>query len=401
MTWRQLLTIWSVPNWQNRRKDKKITLLVNGFQYNVSGAVGDFLAKEFASSRLNVKLISTPLFASDKRTIRIQRYVEGLKTKETFYWLPVNAPFSYVLDPLVTAIALKSQIAITFSPHFFLFAYFLKKIGLIKFVIHWSIDFSPRRFGFSFLEKIYRYLDAKAFLHSDLHVDISSYSLEMRRSMYESKNQFIESNHLIVPVGIPDESINPIPISNFSLKRVFFLGNLTDNVGIETFIEVAKIVCQHDPSTSFHIIGDGPRKNIAVDLVKQYEIGDNVTFYGALDRLDFETLLKTASLGLAPYRDSKNSFSRYADPSKIKNYMQFAIPFIMTNVPLISQDYREAGIGVIVPDSISALCSSTLSLLSKESLWLEQHKTAIEAAEDFTWSRVLGEFAKRLEGLIT
>jgi glycosyltransferase involved in cell wall biosynthesis len=110
-------------------------------------------------------------------------------------------------------------------------------------------------------------------------------------------------------------------------------------------------------------------------------------------------LLKTASIGLAPYKDLPDSFSIYADPSKIKNYAQFGIPFVMTNVPKVSSEFRSHKIGVVVDDNLDDLSAAALNLLELEGLWKEQSDSIFKYAKSITWSTVLEDFTEELRRL--
>lgn len=374
------------------RQNKKIFFFWNGFQFNITGAIINSVLLNKTFQRYKLISIAAPLFKYEPNEVRIE-LLNSPNTKRV--WICKNyprPPIGYLLDSFYLLLMIRSQILVSFSPHVTYFALILKKFKLIKYIVHWSIDFSPRRFRNPVLESMYRLFDKKSFLCSDLHIDISMPAYLARNQLYGERLAFRKKGNLIVPVGIPDSALEQIPVNNFLLKRIFFLGNLTHTVGIDSFVKVCERIASQDFEATFHVIGNGPKYESSKLLALQLGLDSRFTWYGNLDKNEFESILKTASIGLAPYKDLPDSFSLYADPSKIKNYAQFGIPFVMTNVPKVSDDFISRKIGVIVPDSLDELSAATLKLLHVEKLWTEQSNSIFEYAKSITWSSLLGDF---------
>jgi hypothetical protein len=208
-------------------KSVDFTLCWNGFQYNITGAVEDFLVSEGFST---LSLVS-PLFKREvsHRELRLRI---GKETKIVRIPSYIPVPISYIFDPLMVFLAPKSKYVITFSPHTTLFFLLLKKFGRVKRVIQWNIDFSPRRFSNPLLNSMYNYLDKIGFMFADMQVALNSRAAAARAARYGDTC----NSHIIVPVGISKFEISPIPEGNFDDKRIFFLGNLSPTVGTDIFI---------------------------------------------------------------------------------------------------------------------------------------------------------------------
>jgi len=53
-------------------------------------------------------------------------------------------------------------------------------------------------------------------------------------------------------------------------------------------------------------------------------------------------LLSSASIGLATYLESEESFTQFADPGKLKNYLAAGLPIVMTRVPYNADSLEES-----------------------------------------------------------
>lgn len=358
----------------------------NGFQYNITGAVSDFLK----SQKYEVSTLANPLFPTDPNhriLANNEREVRVFRNRFT------RVPFSYCLDPFFVLKGPKADVAITFSPHITWILLILKRIGKYKCVIQWNIDFSPRRFRNPLLNLLYNKLDYVGVKKSDLQIDLTEVAA---RARLERHNQLNSSSQIVVPVGIEREQIDPIPVDNFEKRKVFFLGNLTKFVGCDLFLESASLVLREFSNTTFHIIGDGVIKNDLTRLAKVLGIESKVIWHGNQDRLGIARLLKTASIGVAPYRNDENSFSRFADPSKIKNYLQFSMPIVTTSVTPISTKLFESRVAIECQDNPESLSKAISNLLRDKSLWLMTRKSAETFALSYCWDSILSNLESKI-----
>lgn len=377
-------------------------MFCNGFQYNITGAIFNLLKQEFNSSNITITLIQTPLSMFDSREIKIERFRNG-STKRYRFPILFAPPITYLLDLLIGLLAIKTTVFLSFSPHVGYVALLMGKINPSFRLIHWSIDFSPRRFKNALLQEIYEFVDCRMFLYSHLHVDVSEPALKARNSRYidiENIDQKCSEKRIVVRVGIPDDSLDAIPLDNFFAKRVFFLGNLNPSVGIDTFVYVAKEITTIIPNSTFHVIGSGIELESSIQLSKRLGLDKKFNWYGNLEKKEFEDLLKTASVALAPYKSELGSFSRYADPSKLKNYMQFAIPFVVTDFPLVVQELKVRNVGFVAENSVKSIADGTITLLQDRNSWISQRTAIHEYAKTQTWGKQLIHFKVIVHGFL-
>ena len=107
-----------------------------------------------------------------------------------------------------------------------------------------------------------------------------------------------------------------------------------------------------------------------------------------------EDFLAGGSVGVAPYDTDIESFTRYADPSKLRAYAAAGLPTVLTDVPPNAAEFaREAG-GEVVPFNAEALSQAIERALSPVQ-WTQRRATALAYARRYNWSDILnGVFAK-------
>src|SRR5260370_19427200 len=137
------------------------------------------------------------------------------------------------------------------------------------------------------------------------------------------------------------------------------------------------------------VVGDGPYRAALERQSAELGVADAVEFAGFIDdHHEIERRLAGSTLGLAPYVPDPESFSRFADPGKIKTYLACGLPVILTNVPPIAPLLEERGAGRIVPYEAGALADAIVEYLTDRER-LEQARTAaIALGAEYAWDRV-------------
>jgi len=271
-------------------KEKSILLGFNGYQYNITGAVADYFLKR----QFKVHKLMNPLFPHHRGIRKIESSDKSHVTTRTYNTF-LSPPFSYFLDfffPLKLPI---SSIMIGFNPLITL-RFLLSNILRKGIVIHWNIDFSPRRFKNSFLNTIYNFLDRQCCKHSDIHVDITMQALNERYNRYKLPKH----NSIIIPVGVWVHSIVKCNALNWKLRELLFIGNLSDNQGILELLSSMKLLTDKSFDFKLHIIGQGPM----LEEVKQFldlnpDLARSVLLYGELSEENFAAIAKKCCLAFA------------------------------------------------------------------------------------------------------
>jgi glycosyltransferase involved in cell wall biosynthesis len=138
------------------------------------------------------------------------------------------------------------------------------------------------------------------------------------------------------------------------------------------------------------IAGHGPQERELRAMVGRLGLGDAVTFHGFLsDHRDVEAFLARASVAAAPYEDTPDSFTRFADPSKLKSYLAAGLPIVLTPVPNNAAELADRGGAEVVPDDAEAIAAAIARCLASPQEWTARRAAALSYARGFDWSTLL------------
>lgn len=120
-----------------------------------------------------------------------------------------------------------------------------------------------------------------------------------------------------------------------------YLGNLREGQGLELIFTLL----HKDKELKLEIIGQGSYMDVLKEQVKKLRIDNQVLFHGFVDNEILPNILSRWEIGLAPYDPSPLNMTYYAEPSKVKLYLQHHIPVIMTNITYLAKDIVELKAG--------------------------------------------------------
>lgn len=366
----------------NLKKYPRVILGFNGFQYNITGAVADY----FVSQGFQAYKVMNPLFKNHGGVRKLVEITERSIREKSVNTL-VPPPLSYLFDFLFPIVLPKSEIAIGFNPVITL-RYLLERKFRKNMVIHWNIDYSPRRFKNSLLNLIYGKIDKFACKHSNLHVDISLPALNQRFLNYELEKR----NSIIMPVGVWEKDIIECTKINWFNKELLFIGNLTQNQDILLLLKSFKCILQNFPNCKLHIIGSGPQlKEIQAFISKNKDVGKSVLLHGELRDQEISKIAAVCCVAFAIYSESRHSFSNFSDSSKIKQYLTFGLPLIITSNLANANSLRLSKVAMVVPNDLNKICEQVNELLSNFELWSQYATNATKYIKAYDWSLLLSD----------
>lgn len=264
----------------------------------------------------------------------------------------------------------------------------LRKFGKVKKVIYYVSDYSPYRFGKTFFNSVYIWLDRFCAVHADFIWDVS-FAMQPARieaGLDPKKSAF----NLHVPNGLFPPQICSLPIEKRIPYSLVFLGTLGFENGPDLAIEVLPKIRDRYPKTQLHIIGGGEYNLKRLkNLVKKLRIEDCVIFHGfVVDNNEMARLVSKCYIALAPYRAIKDSIRWYADATKIRQYLASGLPVITTKVPPLGRQIVKQGAGLLIEDTKEDLEASVIKLFSDKSLYRKFTKKAIELSRDNIWENI-------------
>ena len=266
-----------------------------------------------------------------------------------------------------------SVVWIGFNPVALLASGFLRRR---VFRVLWSIDFVPwqgsrlRTFGYSLIQRL-------AVRRADLLIENNSVALDARLRA-AGLDPASKKRSIIVPISVDLDLYAPLPRSGGLI--VGFLGSLSERTGADRLISVFEEIAVHLPDAKFEVIGGGP----LLDLVRSQATHSPVS--NSIDVLGFiESEEKVAShvnrwtAGLALFPSDERSWTRFADPQKLRLYLAAGAIPVTTSVPPSAAAIQENGLGIVVPpDASDELVGHLVGSLLSDHSALESLCAAIE-----------------------
>jgi glycosyltransferase involved in cell wall biosynthesis len=309
--------------------------------------------------------------------------------------LPTRIPYTYPLDVLWPG-------SIPPSDAWFGFNNLLAARGLVERrrgrtarTAYWAVDFVPDRFGPGPLTAVYDRFDHYCAHHVDLRIEISRQSLQARDARLVLDGTSAPS--VVVGIGAFVERAPKVPADAHRARRAVFIGHLVERMGVTLALDALELLIARDAGVHLDIAGRGPQEDELRGRVAASALRDHVTFHGFIDdHAVLERLLATASVGLAPYVPHPDSFTRFADPSKLKSYLAAGLPIVLTDVPPSAGELADEAGAEVVPYEAEALARAIEGALADPAAWTRRRAAAIAYAQRFEWSTVLAPALAKL-----
>lgn len=274
---------------------------------------------------------------------------------------------------------------------------FLKKIGIVKRTIFYSIDFVPRRFQNTLLNWTYHNLEIICLRNSDEVWDLSP-------RMATGREKFLHVSpslyaHKIVPIGVWNKNINVVPFSRVKKHQVVFIGHLLEKQGVQEVIRAIPAIVKKIPDFNLLIIGGGEYEPALKKLSQELNVQKYIRFAGWIkEREKIDKILGESACAVALYKPEKerlHNFTYYADPTKIKDYLAAGLPIIMTNVSYNAREIEQKQCGFVVEYDSKAIALTTTKFLLNTKLLKVYRQNALQYAQSFDWENI---FTKALYG---
>jgi glycosyltransferase involved in cell wall biosynthesis len=346
-----------------------------------ASGVRDFLA---ANAR-ELTTLFHPLNPDDPPVHHVTRWRDGVQVLDHALRRPSRPPLTYPLDALSPVLRPRVDAWIGFSNLSALHGIARRRVGLAGRVAYWAVDFVPDRFGEgSKLSSVYDLVDRHAATHSDLRVELTSAARDARSERLGLGAAAAPAH--VAPVGIWLDRIERVPDDGWRKRSVVFIGHLVPRQGVGVLIEAVALL----PDVTLQIAGRGPEETSLRELVQRRGLQDRVTFLGFLsDHRDVERLVASASVAAAPYATDMESFTKYADPSKLRTYTGAGLPIVTTAVPPNADELeREAGATVVAYEP-EPMARAIAEILSSAEEWQRRRAAALTYADGFDWGRIV------------
>jgi glycosyltransferase involved in cell wall biosynthesis len=265
----------------------------------------------------------------------------------------------------------------------------LKRLGLIRRVVYYTIDWMPERFASKLLNKLYHALDRFCLEGCDAAWNISPRIVEIRR-----EQGLPDDRNVLVPVGVDLEKIDLPDKSAKTPRDVVLLGALSPSKGVDLVIEAWPALTERFPGLTLHVIGKTPNNAIEDGVVyAPYEprltaLGPSVMLHGVMNHDKVLETLPAFDISLALYRPTDNNLSRWADPSRVKDYLACGLPVVITDVPEIAKDVDALAAGVVAPYTVDGVAEAIAAMVEAPERWRAMREAAVAYMQRYRWSAI-------------
>jgi len=274
--------------------------------------------------------------------------------------------------------------------------FIFRKIGLIKKLIYYTVDYTPKRYSNSLLNNLYHCMDRLASIISDVNWVVVE---NMITAKVQNGLDFKKSAPFqIVPMGFNKENIFIRPNSQTDRFNLIFVGYLFEKQGLQLVIEILPALIKKFPKVHLTVIGSGPMESQLKRRVKLLNLNPYVTFTGHINNHQkiVNMLTKLGGIGLAPYIPSIGDYTYFADPSKIKLYLLCGLPVITTKVPPIAKKIKSKKTGMVINYTPKDLLDSLEYILKDNKIYLGLRESALRMANDYDISYILDKAFREL-----
>ena len=173
--------------------------------------------------------------------------------------------------------------------------------------------------------------------------------------------------------------------NGISGRMVLFVGKLIPNKGVEYLLRAAPAVVERFPDTHFVFVGpasfESEKKNKWLELCKELDIEDSVTFTGAVSNQELYEIYKAADAFCFP--TMRETFGVV-----LAEAMAAGLPVISSNIPVVREVVGDAGI--LVPRcDVKAIVEAIEKVLSDRKLSEVMKKKSLKRKEMFGKNEVL------------
>lgn len=366
-----------------RIDESTFTIVSNGHVDGPAHAFRDHLVTRGAAS---VRTILHPLLPDEGGLHEVTVWERGERRSVRRLRLPSRPPLTYPLDLLVPPRIPRADAWFGFNALACVAGLVPRRAGT---VVYWCVDYADERFGAGLLTRAFNAVDGYCCRHADARFELSEAARGARD--YRHGGRKLAPAH-VVPMGAWLDRVPTTPEDGNTARRVVFLGHLVERQGVSTLLAA---LASLDRSVGADVIGRGPLLDPLRDEAARLGIGERVTFHGYVPRHEHvEALLAAASVGVAPYEPA--SFTRYADPGKLKSYLAAGLPIVTTDVPPNARELEQAGAAAIADGSPEGLAVAIRRVLDSPEKWRGRRAASLSLARRYDWPVIFDDALARV-----
>lgn len=230
-------------------------------------------------------------------------------------------------------------------------------------------------------------LERLACVLSDWRFEISVEAQGARQSRFSTANL---APSVVVPIGTwPRRAGKDWRVGE--PIQIVYSGAIDLRNGADLLPDIAAQLRERGVDFHMNITGGGPLLEELKLKIETLGLESRVSVLGYLkDEEKLEEVLSGSHIGLAPYALVGESFTYYADPSKVKAYAGFGLAIVTTRAVSNWQELEEARIAVVADADARALADDVVALTRHPQVLREYRSRARDFSMAYNWSKILG-----------
>lgn len=274
---------------------------------------------------------------------------------------------------------------------------FLKKIGKVKHLIYYCIDYYPYPKKLCFNSLViwaFRKIDKFCVRNADIVWHIAKRIPEARREFEGVKEN--SYNQTLVPLCYNSAMMRRVDFEDIERWTIGFVGTLSENQGLQLLITAMSEILKQLPNIRVKIIGKGPYEPELKRLIREKSLDNVFEFFGFIkDENNVLDILSHCAIGIAPWTSSEEDNIQFADPGKPKLYAFCGLPIIITNGAVsIADEIQNRKAGSSINYNENELIYAVINLLGNEEILKTYRENAFKLASIYTSENV---FTKAFE----
>lgn len=174
---------------------------------------------------------------------------------------------------------------------------------------------------------------------------------------------------------------------------VLFVGRLNQEKGCDRMVSALAHVMAQFPDVRAEIVGDGPERNHLQRMVADLDLGDRISFFGALSNASLPARFHAASVCVVP--SNREGFCLVAVEA-----MACGRPIVASDIPSLREITLDGEAGLLVPPGdVAALAAAISSLLEDPVMRRGLSLRARSRAEAYSWEQAASRYGELIDTL--
>lgn len=261
-------------------------------------------------------------------------------SKLYFLFLPINYLIYFWQSLFLLFIPKKDKKIVFMGINYFcaFCGIILKKLGKVDFVIYRVMDFFPLPPSgvYRILNRIFYLFDKFCLTNADsVWFTTKGHIIGREKYGYFDRKKF---PYEIIPLAININKFLSLPVTKENQHSLVYCGVVSKYQMLDLVFEILQILKKEFTDIKFNLIGSGPDIDYYKKLAGDMNLEKNIIFHGFMEEGEkFSHLMADNALGVALYKDEEN-YMKYTEPAKVKYYLNFGIPAIVSKVPKIAEE---------------------------------------------------------------